>query len=77
MLTRPRRARCGRRSVRACVARRYVLYTELSITYNDQRRCSLPLCNLLEINTILRLFITEMVTRSALLVATPKPKVWF
>ena len=45
----------------ACVARRYVLSRD-AVRYHE------TLCNLLEINTTSRLFITEMVTRSALLV---------
>ena len=40
-------------------------------TTRDDVRCHETLCNLLEINTTSRLFITEMVTRSALLVCGP------
>ena len=39
-------------------------------TTRDDVRCHETLCNLLEINTTSRLFITEMVTRSALLVSS-------
>ncbi len=40
-------------------------------TTRDDVRCHETLCNLLEINTTSRFFITEMVTRSALLVCGP------
>ena len=41
------------------------------LTSRNSVRCHETLCNLLEINTTSRLFITEMVTRSALLVCGP------
>ena len=65
------RMRHARSASGACVARRYVLCTGSNIIYNAHRRCSLMrgVCNLLEINTTSLFLITEMVTRSALLVA--------
>ena len=72
MSARPRRARCGRRRVRGVRGSTLCVHVvEYHTTTRDDVRCHETLCNLLEINTTSRLFITEMVTRSALLVCGP------